>query len=170
MYVTRECVEQIGPMEERFFLFYEDVDWGMRAKRYGLGYASQSLVPHYYSTTIKSSHRRAMRSWLSVYLENRNRIHFIRIYFPRYLVLATVLSFLYAAEYLLVRSPRNFKGAIQGLVAGLRGEIGPPLNRPDGTLDDCGLGAMDANVGDNQTSSTRRLGLNCDPAPDKPPS
>jgi N-acetylglucosaminyl-diphospho-decaprenol L-rhamnosyltransferase len=128
MYVTRQCIGEVGLMEERFFLYYEDLDWGMRAKRCGLGYASASVVPHCYSTTIGSSPRHADRSWLSVYLENRNRIHFIRIYFPRSLVWATILSVVYAMEYLVAWSPRNFRVAIQGLVAGLRGEIGPPAN------------------------------------------
>src|SRR4051812_25787455 len=31
MYVTRCCINQIGLMDERFFLYYEDLDWGLRA-------------------------------------------------------------------------------------------------------------------------------------------
>ena len=46
MYVTRACVEYIGPMDERFFLYFEDLDWGIRAKTCGLGYAKDS----YYTT------------------------------------------------------------------------------------------------------------------------
>ena len=41
-YVTRRCIEQIGLMEDSFFLFYEDLDWGLRAKKLGLGYAGDS--------------------------------------------------------------------------------------------------------------------------------
>jgi GT2 family glycosyltransferase len=132
MYVTRKCIEKIGPMEEKFFLYYEDLDWGIRARRCGLGYASASLVPHHYSSTIGSSSQLADKSWLSVYLESRNRIHFVRIHYPRYLFLAVIFSFLYASKFLIARSPRNFWIAIQGLVAGLKGEIGPPMNMPDG--------------------------------------
>jgi GT2 family glycosyltransferase len=131
MYVTRECIEKIGPMDERFFLYYEDLDWGIRAKRCGLGYASASLVPHQYGTTIGSSSRLADKSWLSIYLENRNRIHFVRIHYRRYLLFAVILAVLYAGEFLFARSPRNFWVAIQGLVAGLKGEIGPPRNLPN---------------------------------------
>src|SRR5262249_26072066 len=43
MYVTRACVDQIGPMDDRFFLYYEDMDWGIRAKKCGLGYAAASI-------------------------------------------------------------------------------------------------------------------------------
>ena len=55
LYVTRACVENIGLMDERFFLYYEDADWSARAKRYGLGYAPDSIVPHRGGTTIGSA-------------------------------------------------------------------------------------------------------------------
>ena len=32
MYVTRTCIEQIGLMDESFFLYWEEVDWAIRAK------------------------------------------------------------------------------------------------------------------------------------------
>lgn len=32
LYVTRACLEDIGFMDERFFLYYEDADWSARAK------------------------------------------------------------------------------------------------------------------------------------------
>jgi N-acetylglucosaminyl-diphospho-decaprenol L-rhamnosyltransferase len=126
MYVTRTCLEQLGPMDERFFLYYEDVDWSMRARHQGLGYASDSVVPHKGGTTIGSSGYRAKRSRLSVYLESRNRIHFVRMHFPLFLPLASILSFLYAVEFLIARSPRNFTAALAGLAAAWKGETGPP--------------------------------------------
>ncbi|WP_024513191.1 glycosyltransferase family 2 protein [Bradyrhizobium sp. ARR65] len=122
LYVSRKCLEQVGPMDERFFLYYEDADWGIRAKRYGLGYASASIVPHKGGTTIGSFNR----SQLSVYLQSRNRILYIRMHFPRSLLWGSLLSLAYAMQYLLAGSPRNFKTALAGLWAGLKGEIGPP--------------------------------------------
>ena len=126
MYVTRACIDKIGLMDERFFLYYEDADWSMRAKLCGLGYASASMVQHKGGTTIGSAVSRADRSRLSVYLENRNRVHFVRRYFPWYLLLASIMSVLYASEYLVVGSPRNFWIAMMGLISGLQGEIGQP--------------------------------------------
>jgi hypothetical protein len=131
MYVTRACLEKIGPMDERFFLYYEDSDWSIRARHYGLGYASDSIVPHRGGTTIGSDRHRAKRSQLSVYLESRNRIHFTRLHLLRFFPLACILDFLYALEYLFAGSPRNFKTALDGLVAGLRGETGRPANLDD---------------------------------------
>lgn len=128
MYVTRTCLEKIGPMDERFFLYYEDADWSFRAKEHGLGYAVGSLVPHKGGTTIGSAGRRGERSRLSVYLESRNRINFVRIHLRRFLPLASIMGLLFAVEYLLVGSPQNFRAALDGLTAGLKGETGRPPN------------------------------------------
>jgi hypothetical protein len=126
MYVTRACLEKIGLMDERFFLFYEDADWSFRAKKHGLGYAPDSIVPHKGGTTIGSARLRAERSPLSVYLDSRNHLHFVRMHCGRYFPIAILLGCVEAASYLLASSPRNFKAAIEGLVAGMRGEIGRP--------------------------------------------
>ncbi len=128
MYVTRPCLEAIGPMDERFFLYYEDADWSIRAKSHGLGYASDSIVRHKGGTTIGSAGHRGERSRLSVYLESRNHIHFVRLHWPRYLLLAKFVGFLDALEYLFVGSPQNFMAASVGVLAGIRGETGPPPN------------------------------------------
>jgi N-acetylglucosaminyl-diphospho-decaprenol L-rhamnosyltransferase len=126
MYVTRTCLEEIGLMDERFFLFYEDADWSFRAKKHGLGYAPDSIVPHKGGTTIGSARLRAERSRLSVYLESRNHLHFVRMHWRRYLPIAMLLGCADAASYLFAFSPRNFKAAIDGLMAGMKGETGPP--------------------------------------------
>lgn len=126
MYVTRECIEKIGVMDERFFLYYEDADWSIRAKTQGLGYASNSVVPHSGGTTIGSARLRAERSRLSVYLESRNHLHFVRMHWTSYLPLAMVAGVLDALLFLFVGSPRNAKAAIDGVLAGIKGETGQP--------------------------------------------
>ena len=135
MYVSRKCVEAIGPMDERFFLYYEDVDWGMRAKPWGIGYAPDSLVFHRSGSTIgSSSWRRKDRSWLSIYLENRNRIHFVRKHYPLWLPLAIITAPRFMLPYLFVGAWADFKIAVQGCLAGLRGEFGPPSRLPPSFL------------------------------------
>ena len=125
MYVTRECVKDIGLMDERFFLYYEDADWSTRAKKHGLGYAPDSIVPHRGGTTIGSAQSRAQRSLLSVYLESRNHLHFVRIHWFGYLPLALMFGCLQAALF-LPGSPKNARAAVAGMLAALRGEIGQP--------------------------------------------
>ena len=127
MFVTRQCLEKIGPMDERFFLYYEDLDWGIRAKHCGIGDAAASVVFHKGGSTIGSwSTSRENRSWLSIYLENRNRIHFVRKHYPFWLPLALALAPSQFVPYLFIGSWTDFKTALQGCLAGLRGEIGPP--------------------------------------------
>ena len=65
MYVTRECAECVGPMDERFFLYFEDFDWGIRAKRFGLGYAKDSMCS--IAGGQQSDHRRASRRQISAF-------------------------------------------------------------------------------------------------------
>jgi GT2 family glycosyltransferase len=126
MYVTRWCIDAIGPMDERYFLFYEDLDWGIRAKHLGLGYASDSIVIHKRGTTTGSARNAAAIPKLSVYLQHRNGIHFVRRHFPWALPLRVAMSLFLAVRFLKRRAPRNCWAAIQGALAGLRGETGRP--------------------------------------------
>ena len=126
MYVTRECIEQIGLMDESYFLFYEDLDWGVRAKKFGLGYASGSIVAHQRGTTTGSAGGVGAISKLAVYLEHRNAIHFVRRHFPWALPLRIAISILYALRFLAHKAPRSCVVALEGVLAGLRGETGRP--------------------------------------------
>jgi GT2 family glycosyltransferase len=126
MYVTRSCIEKIGLMDESYFLFFEDLDWGVRGKVSGLGYASASIVAHKRGTTTGSARTLAAIPKLSVYLQHRNGIHFARRHFPWTLPARIVISFLYALRFLIRRAPGNFLNALQGIFAGLKGERGRP--------------------------------------------
>jgi GT2 family glycosyltransferase len=133
IYVTRACLDRIGLMDERYFLYYEDFDWGLRAKKAcGVGYAYDSIVPHIGGSTIGSARRRAARSELSVYLEFRNRMVFVRRHYPAWAAWSAAMAWLRAGEFLFVGAPGNFWTAMRGIRAGLRGETGRPdhvLNR-----------------------------------------
>ncbi|MCI4677043.1 glycosyltransferase family 2 protein [Rhodoblastus acidophilus] len=126
MYVTRRCVEQIGMMDESYFLFFEDLDWGVRAKKLGLGYASTSVVAHRRGTTTGSAGRGAALSRLAVYLQHRNAIHFVRRHYPWTLPLRIAMSIAYAVRFALNRAPGAGAAALEGMSAGIRGETGAP--------------------------------------------
>jgi N-acetylglucosaminyl-diphospho-decaprenol L-rhamnosyltransferase len=126
-YITRDCLEKIGLMEEGYFLYFEDLEWGIRAKAAsGLGYAFGSVVPHLGGTTIGSGNSRKNRSELAVYLDYRNRLLFVRRNFPGWLPWTIAIGLAWSAEFLAVGSLRNFKAALAGWAAGLRGETGRP--------------------------------------------
>jgi N-acetylglucosaminyl-diphospho-decaprenol L-rhamnosyltransferase len=127
MYVTRACIERIGLMDERYFLFFEDLEWGLRAKRhFGIGYAHRSVVVHAGGTTIGSSIHPAYQSPLSIYLEFRNSILFVRKNFPNWLLLTIMLQFARVALRAHAYPVGTLSAAFRGITAGLRGQSGRP--------------------------------------------
>jgi len=131
MYVTRACIEQIGLMSEGYFLYFEDLEWGLRAKRTcGIGYAHGSVVMHTGGTTIGDATHAARRSELSVYLEYRNSLLFVRKNFPRWLGWTVFALLLRVLRYSTSLSSNNIIAALRGIAAGLTGSSG----RPDGLL------------------------------------
>ncbi len=60
MLVRRAALEKVGAMDERFFLYFEDIDWCNRMKRHGWSvyYAPSSVMTHTYE---RSSARSILR-------------------------------------------------------------------------------------------------------------
>jgi GT2 family glycosyltransferase len=54
--LRRSVVEQIGYMDERFFVYYSDADWALRARIYGYDVvaAPQAVVYHKFTATIST--------------------------------------------------------------------------------------------------------------------
>lgn len=131
-YVTRACIDEIGLMDESYWLYWEDFDWGVRAKAAcGIGYAHNSVVPHIGGSSSGAVRKRSERSAFSVYLKNRNKLHFVRRHHPRWFAWTILVSFLRSAEFLAAGSTRNFVAAVNGVIAGVRGEKGRPSVAPD---------------------------------------
>ena len=126
-YVTRDMIARIGLMDESYFLFFEDLEWGYRAKAIGgLGHAHRSIVPHQGGTTIGSAGGRAAVSPLSVYLEFRNRIAFVRQKHRAWMPWTVLMLSAHMATFLVAGSSANALAACRGLAAGLKGEAGRP--------------------------------------------
>lgn len=55
--VRRQALEEVGPMDERFFLYFEDVDWCRRfkEKNWRVVYFPQALMNHYHGRQSKKS-------------------------------------------------------------------------------------------------------------------
>lgn len=83
MLVRTSFLVDIGLMNEAYFLYFEEIDWAVRAKgRYGLTYASDSIVYHKAGRSIGSNHKGAARSLTSEYYLRRNALRFTMRYFP----------------------------------------------------------------------------------------
>jgi N-acetylglucosaminyl-diphospho-decaprenol L-rhamnosyltransferase len=126
-YVTRACIAEIGYPMEDYFLYFEDVEWGMRAKSAGLlTRADDSVVLHKHGTTIGSAASRKERSRLAVFLEARNSLLFVWRTDRGAIVWMIARTLLRACEYLFVGSVRNAMATLAGMMAFFRGETGRP--------------------------------------------
>jgi GT2 family glycosyltransferase len=126
MFVTRRYIDAIGRLDERYFLYCEEVDWCLRRGGFRLGYAHGSIVYHRHGATIGSSHDRRHESPLAVYLEHRNKLLLTRRFFPGRYPVAVVLTPVLASQYLLAGAFVNFSYALAGWLAGLRQHDGVP--------------------------------------------
>jgi N-acetylglucosaminyl-diphospho-decaprenol L-rhamnosyltransferase len=113
--VTRACIAEIGYPREDYFLYFEDLDWGMRAKSAGLlTRADDSVVLHKHGTTIGSAASRKERSRLAVFLEARNSLLFVWRVDPGAIVWIIVRTFMRACEYLFAAKPAGRTSSVSG--------------------------------------------------------
>ena len=100
MLVSRQFIEQIGLLCEDYFLYFEEVDWALRAGgRFKLGYAPNSVVYHKVGSSIGTSSHPARKSFTCDYFNIRNRILFTRRFYPR----ALPLIYLVLSSEILIR-------------------------------------------------------------------
>jgi GT2 family glycosyltransferase len=134
MLFSRQLIRQAGLMEESFFLYYEELDWGERAKRagYTLYMVGQSVVYHKESVSVGKN------TPLRMYYTTRNRTLFMKRNFPQ------AAFILYILFFTCVSTPKNItgllakrewqllkaflKGAFDGFVATTKKTF--PLNGP----------------------------------------
>ncbi|WP_338414007.1 glycosyltransferase family 2 protein [uncultured Sphaerotilus sp.] len=80
--VTREFLETVGLMQEDYFLYYEEIDWAERARRstpaFSMALAKDSMVFHKEGASAGTN----SRSVLSSRLLARNRLRFIKRFYP----------------------------------------------------------------------------------------
>jgi GT2 family glycosyltransferase len=89
MLVSRSFLEDVGPMSEDYFLFFEELDWAIRGhRRWALAYAPDSLVYHKEGAGSGASWDIYRRSPVAECLHVRNRLRLTRKFYP--LALPTV--------------------------------------------------------------------------------
>jgi GT2 family glycosyltransferase len=122
MLVSRPFLEQIGLMDESYFLYFEELDWAMRARgRFALGYARDSVIYHKEGAVTGSSTDRRIRSLLSEQYLTRNRVLFARRYFPWALPTVLALACLAALERICRGDWRRGKMMLTAMIGELGG-------------------------------------------------
>lgn len=120
MLVRRKFLETVGLMAEDYFLYFEEMDWVIRARGcFSFTYAPQSIVYHKEGGSIGSHKDRNRRSALSDFYQARNRLIFTRRYFA-WLLPATILSVMATAFHrLLTGRWKNARAVVNGMFAAL---------------------------------------------------
>ncbi len=81
--IRRRVIEQIGPLDERFFMYGEELDWCLRAKRAGWSvmYYPEARITHYKGESTKHNSRKAaLEFYRAMYLFHRK--HFAKDHSP----------------------------------------------------------------------------------------
>jgi len=83
--VSKALVQTVGYLSEIYFLYFEELDWALRARQHGyqLAYAARAIMYHQEGASIGGGNRdRAHKSWTADYFEIRNRLVFTRKFYP----------------------------------------------------------------------------------------
>jgi GT2 family glycosyltransferase len=87
MFVDRQFVKEVGLLEEAYFLYYEELDWTMRARQkgYSSAYAPESVIYHKEGATISGQINKgpASKSPLADVCSLRSKLLFTRKFFPQ---------------------------------------------------------------------------------------
>lgn len=80
--VSRRYLEQVGLMEESYFLYYEEVDWAFRRTDLPLRFIPEAHITHLGGTAIGTGSIGRRPSAFANYFNHRNRIRFMRRFTP----------------------------------------------------------------------------------------
>jgi GT2 family glycosyltransferase len=126
MLVRRTFLEDVGLMSEGYFLYFEELDWVLRARRrYGFAHAPRSVVHHKGGAATGAT--RVTKSLIGEYYGTRSRILFTRKFYP-YALPSVVLAILLGASAQVLRG--RFKIALTILAGARDGLLGRTGIRP----------------------------------------
>lgn len=87
--VSADFVADVGPMDEGYFLYYEEIDWALRtAGRWRFAIARDSVVYHKVGSSIGTGHPSRPHSPLAQYYRIRNLIRMYRRHRPMWVPIA----------------------------------------------------------------------------------
>jgi GT2 family glycosyltransferase len=133
MLITRQALEKVGLLDERFFAYFEDADWCVRARRagYQILYEPSSTIWHIAGASTRGNHEQkrgeGRTAPLVYYLNARNNLWFIRRYTKGIarITAQAIFAFRYLVFYSLIffvlRRWNKLKMIWQGTRDGLHG-------------------------------------------------
>ncbi|MBL7783685.1 MAG: glycosyltransferase family 2 protein [Saprospiraceae bacterium] len=123
MMVPRGVIDQVGPMQEDFFLYYEELDWSERIRRAGYEIWMQPLARVYHKESMTVEKMGALKTFYMT----RNRMWFMRRHFN------TAQRFIFQIFWWMVTVPKNTVSyAVRGEWDNLRAFLRGAMNRSMG--------------------------------------
>ena len=105
MLVSRQFIQQIGLMQDDYFLYFEEIDWAFRGKpKFLLGYAPRSWVFH----KVGGSSTKVVSDF-SLNLLYRNKLRFVSRFMPQKLFATKIALFAELARHILKGRWRSAK-------------------------------------------------------------
>lgn len=129
MMVSKRFVERVGLMREDYFLYCEEVEWCIRARKLGmrLGFAEGAYILHNAGATTGSALGVRSRPKTPVYLDERNKVLTVRDTEPTKMVVAVAAALFFIFARFGARGAwRQFGYAVDGWLAGVAGRRGRP--------------------------------------------
>jgi len=115
--LSREFLTEIGLMDDRYFLYYEEIDWALRARgRYQLTYAPEAFVYHKEGASIGSKSFKRPRSAFAEYHIHKSRLRFVRKHLPFRLPQVAMFSMMQAANRFRQKLSGNGKAIFKALL------------------------------------------------------
>ncbi|WP_404480180.1 glycosyltransferase family 2 protein [Novosphingobium sp. BL-52-GroH] len=116
MLVSMDLIRSVGEMDERYFLYFEELDWALRARRGGfaLGWAPDSVVIHKEGAAIGTS-TRGRPSVMATYFMTVGYLRLIRAHRVGVLPLALALSLARAVKWALAGDQAHSRTVVQGI-------------------------------------------------------
>ncbi len=113
--IRRDTLEKIGFLDKRFFLYYEDADWSLKALRFGyqIGYCDSAVVWH-----VNAGSSQGPGSAIHQYYQSRNRL----LFFWRYGSFRVRLTVIHLAMRFALWGERLQKLAVWHFLTGKRGK------------------------------------------------
>lgn len=121
MLVKRDFVARVGLMSERYFLYFEELDWAVRGAKHGfrLGWAPGSIVYHKEGASI-GTNTRARPSNLSVYFMTASYLRFLFQHRKMLIPVGLALSLLKSSKWLLRRDTAAASRVMRAIAAVIR--------------------------------------------------
>lgn len=130
--VRTNILKEVGALNTKFFIYYEDVDLSFRIKKagYQLAYVPQSIIYHIAGVSHKSKEK-TKEGYISSkvhYLNSRNRIWFLKKYvkiyaIPTVLLYQLIYFFAVGIYFILRRRWQKLNAWITGIRDGLLNKL-----------------------------------------------